>query len=171
MGHLHNGDTPLTRRTRNAPANRPEVWLPPADWESSAKDALTHDGFLGQTDWTLEAMLYRWEGYNGWGYRQAGRPPTPYLWSFSNHYTRGKYASDGRYDSQLRSQQCGAAVMLKELLRAGEIAQLWAAHPCCSKDLRCEARVEMPGSELPLRAPSPRQLAGRGRSTGGCGLT
>jgi lysozyme family protein len=124
MGHLHNGDAPLTKRTRNVPSNRPEVWLPPADWESSAKDALAYDGFLGQTDWSLEAMLYRWEAYNGWGYRHSGRPPTPYLWSFSSHYTRGKFASDGRYDPQLKSQQCGAAIMLKELLNAGDIAQL-----------------------------------------------
>jgi len=123
MGHLHNGDV-LTRRTRNVPRNRPQVWLPPSDWESSAKDALDYDGFLGQSDWSLEAMLYRWEAYNGWGYRRTGRPPTPYLWSFSHHYSRGKYASDGRYDPQLKSQQCGAAVMLKELLSAGDVAQL-----------------------------------------------
>ena len=124
MGHLHNGDAPLTKRTRNVPRNRPEVWLPPSDWENSAKDALAYDGFLGRTDWSLEAMLYRWEAYNGWGYRHSGRPPTPYLWSFSNHYTRGKFASDGRYDPQLKSQQCGAGIMLKELLNAGDIAQL-----------------------------------------------
>jgi lysozyme family protein len=124
MGHLHNGDVPLTRRTRHVPANRPVVWLPPSDWESSAKDALAYQGFLGKTDWSLEAMLYRWEAYNGWGYRRPGRPPTPYLWSFSNHYSRGKYVADGRYDPQYQSQQCGAAVMLKELLGAGDIAQL-----------------------------------------------
>jgi lysozyme family protein len=123
MGHLHNGDAPLSKRTRNLPANRPQVWLPPSDWESSAKDALAFDGFLGQSDWTLEAMLYRWEAYNGWGYRPR-HSPTPYLWSFSNHYSRGKYAFDGRYDPQLRSQQCGAAVMLKELSQAGDVAQL-----------------------------------------------
>ena len=123
MGHLHNGDVPLAQRTRNVPRNRPEAWLPPSDWESSARDALAYDGFLGQSDWSLEAMLYRWEAYNGWGYRPR-RNPSPYLWSFSSHYSRGKYASDGRYDPQLKSQQCGAAVMLKELLSAGDIAQL-----------------------------------------------
>ena len=123
MGHLHNGDV-LTGRTRNVPRERPKVWLPPTDWEASAKDALDYDGFLGQSDWSLEMMLYRWEAYNGWGYRSTGRPPTPYLWSFSGHYSRGKFASDGRYDPQLRSQQCGAAVMLKELLTAGDVAQI-----------------------------------------------
>jgi lysozyme family protein len=123
MGHLHNGDTPLGKRTRNVPKDRPKVWLPPSDWESSAKDALDYDGFLGQSDWSLESMLYRWEAYNGWGYRPR-KNPTPYLWSFSAHYSRGKYASDGRYDPQLKSQQCGAAVMLKELMSAGDIPKL-----------------------------------------------
>jgi lysozyme family protein len=123
MGHLHNGDAPLSRRTRTVPKNRPDPWLPPSDWESSAKDALKYDGFLGETDWSLEIMIYRWEAYNGWGYRPR-RNPSPYLWSFSDQYNRGKFASDGRYDPQLRSQQCGAVVMLKELIRAGDVTQL-----------------------------------------------
>jgi lysozyme family protein len=47
--------------------------------------------------------------------------PTPYLWSFSNHYERGKFVADGKFSSTARSQQCGAAVMLKLLAEAGEI--------------------------------------------------
>jgi lysozyme family protein len=46
---------------------------------------------------------------------------TPYLWSFSNHYDRGKYVADGKFSATARSQQCGAAVMLKLLQDAGEI--------------------------------------------------
>ena len=40
---------------------------------------------------------------------------SPYLWSFSEHYQRGKYATDGRFDANLVSKQCGAAVLLKQL--------------------------------------------------------
>ena len=43
--HLHNGDFPLSSRTRQVPAGRPTKWLPPSDWESSAKDALRLLGF------------------------------------------------------------------------------------------------------------------------------
>lgn len=118
--HLHNGDFPLTARTRQVPAGRPLKWLPPSDWESSAKDALRLLGFTGQSDWSLERTLYRLEAYNGLGYRSLG-VPTPYLWSFSNHYDRGKYVADGRFSATARSQQCGAAVMLKLLQDAGEI--------------------------------------------------
>jgi lysozyme family protein len=118
--HLHNGDFPLTARTRQVPAGRPSQWLPPSDWESSAKDALRLLGFTGQTDWSLERTLYRLEAYNGLGYRGLG-VPTPYLWSFSNHYERGKFVADGKFSSTAKSQQCGAAVMLKLLTDAGEI--------------------------------------------------
>lgn len=118
--HLHNGDFPLSARTRQVPSGRPSVWLPPSDWDSSAKDALGLLGYIGQTDWSLERTLYRLEAYNGLGYRRRG-VPTPYLWSFSNHYDRGKFIADGRFSATARSQQCGAAVMLKLLQDAGEI--------------------------------------------------
>lgn len=123
--HLHNGDFPLTARTRQVPAGRPTKWLPPSDWESSAKDALRLLGYIGQSDWSLERTLYRLEAYNGLGYRGLG-VPTPYLWSFSNHYERGKFVADGKFSQTAKSQQCGAAVMLKLLADAGEI-QLEAA--------------------------------------------
>jgi lysozyme family protein len=118
--HLHNGDFPLSARTRQVPAGRPTQWLPPSDWESSAKDALRLLGFTGQKDWSLERTLYRLEAYNGLGYRGLG-VPTPYLWSFSNQYDRGKFVADGKFSRTARSQQCGAAVMLKLLADAGEI--------------------------------------------------
>jgi lysozyme family protein len=124
--HLHNGDFPLTARTRQVPAGRPTKWLPPSDWESSAKDALRLLGFTGQKDWSLERTLYRLEAYNGFGYRGYG-VPTPYLWSFSNHYDRGKYVADGKFSTTARSQQCGSAVMLKMLADAGEL--VWPSAP------------------------------------------
>lgn len=120
-GHLHNGDFPLTQRTRQVPANRPVVWLPPSDWESSAIDALRLMGFAGQSDWSLARTLHRLEAYNGFGYRRRG-VVTPYLWSFSDLYDRGKFVADGRFSPTAQSQQCGAAVMLKLLVEAGDVS-------------------------------------------------
>ncbi len=118
--HFHNGDFPLSRRTRQVPAGRPPNWLPPSDWESSAADALRLLGFTGQGDWSLPRTLYRLEAYNGFGYRRAGRA-SPYLWSFSSLYSRGKFVADGKFDPKARSKQCGAAVMLKLLDLGGEL--------------------------------------------------
>lgn len=115
--HLHNGD-PLTGRTVQVPKNRPVVWNPPNDWESSALDALSYEKFLGLADWSVPRALHRWEGYNGYGYHSR-QINSPYLWSFSNHYTKGKFIADGKYDANAVSKQCGAAVILRALEDAG----------------------------------------------------
>lgn len=117
--HLHNGD-PLSARTTHDPPGRPLVWDPPNDWESSAVDAMTVEGFAHQADWSLPRVQYRWEAYNGFGSRRRGIH-TPYLWSFSNNYTSGKYVADGVWDTQAVSKQCGAAVLLKALVDGGHV--------------------------------------------------
>jgi lysozyme family protein len=119
--HFHNGDFPLSARTRQVPANRPPNWRAPYTWEASAKDALTLLGFVGKSDWTLERTLYRLEAYNGFGYRRLG-VPSPYLWSFSNHYETGKFVADGKWNPAARSQQCGAATKIKMLVDAGVVS-------------------------------------------------
>jgi lysozyme family protein len=118
--HLHNGD-PLSERTVRHPANRPEVWNPPNDWESSATDALILDNVAHQVDWSLARTLHRLEGYNGFSYYHHFIN-SPYLWSFSNQYVRGKFVADHVYDENAISKQCGAAVMLRALTAAGDIA-------------------------------------------------
>ncbi len=117
-GHLHNGDS-LKRKTRNIPRNRPKVWNPPNSWELSAIDALKHDKLDNQEDWSLAATLFRWEGYNGFRSRTIHKINTPYLWSFSNHYSKGKYVRDNVWNGDAVSKQCGAAVMLKVLVDEG----------------------------------------------------
>jgi lysozyme family protein len=117
--HLHNGDS-LKKKTWQVPAGRPTVWNPPTDWSSSAIDALRYDKMTGIEDWSLARTLYRWEAYNGWGSRAHGIK-TPYLWSYSNQYSKGKYVADGKWDSDAVSKQCGAAVMLKVLVEKGEV--------------------------------------------------
>ncbi len=120
--HLHNGD-PLTARTVHVPAGRPVAGAPPFTWEESATDALQFDGLDKVTDWSLPGILYQMEKYNGFGYR-IHHPDvlTPYLWSASNHYTKGKYTADGKFDPEAVSKQDGAAVLLQVLLQTAPIA-------------------------------------------------
>jgi lysozyme family protein/peptidoglycan hydrolase-like protein with peptidoglycan-binding domain len=120
--HLHNGDA-LTARTTHVPAGRPRTGKPPFSWEESATDALEYQGFGKWTDWSVPGTLYKLEGYNGFGYRDHHpNVLSPYLWSFSNHYTRGKYVADGRFSATAISQQCGAAVLLRRLQEGGRAA-------------------------------------------------
>lgn len=124
--HLHNGD-PLTARTRHVPANRPATGNPPFTWQESAVDALQLRRVDRVTDWSLPRTLYELEGYNGWGYRlHHAHVKSPYLWSFSNHYSSGKYVADGRWSDSAVSGQCGAAVLVKRLEQRGEIAAFTA---------------------------------------------
>lgn len=112
--HLHNGD-PLSARTIQVPKNRP-LGEPPFTWEESAQDALTFDGLNNWQDWSIPGICYTLEKFNGWGYRKYNSSvKSPYLWSFSNHYIKGKYKFDGKFDPDLVSQQCGAVVLLKRM--------------------------------------------------------
>ena len=111
--HLHNGD-PLTARTVQVPKGRPKTGNPPFTWEFSAEDALSD--LADWTDWSVPGMLYKLEGYNGYGYHKSSiNINSPYLWSFSNHYTKGKFVKDGVYSPTAVSKQCGAAILLRRL--------------------------------------------------------
>lgn len=112
--HLHNGD-PLTARTKNVPAGRPVKGQPPFSWEESAIDALTYMKYDKVTDWGIQNCLDLFERYNGMGYKKKGLP-SPYLWSYTQFYTKGKYVKDGKYDPNAVSKQPGVAAIMKELL-------------------------------------------------------
>ena len=121
QSHLHNGD-PLSARTVHVPKGYPHHGNPPFTWRESAIDALTLDGLTTETDWSVGRILYHLEKFNGFGYHMLTHPiPSPYLWSYSQIYTKGKYGSDGHYDPNLVSKQAGAAVILKEMADRGLI--------------------------------------------------
>ena len=126
--HLHNGD-PLWARTTHTPAGRPVSGVPPFTWEYSAIDALQYDGAASVESWDIARTLFFLEGFNGWGYRTgAGRnttPPmrSPYLWSLTQYYERGKYTKDGVFSPTAVSGQAGAATLLFRLREMGGIPE------------------------------------------------
>ena len=111
--HLHNGD-PLTARTIHVPTGRPKSGSPPFEWSVSAIDALKLKSLESWTDWSIAGLLFQLERYNGFGYRRFG-VNSPYLWSYSNHYAKGKFVEDGIFDDRAVSKQCGAAVLLRRM--------------------------------------------------------
>jgi len=114
--HLHNGD-PLSKPTVNVPANRPRKAGGPFTWEESAIDAIRFDKLDKVVSWTLERVCYEVEKFNGWGHRTYHPEVlTPYLWSGTNHYSAGKYISDGVWSATAVSQQVGAVPVLKCLM-------------------------------------------------------
>lgn len=109
---LHNGEKIIgtNRKTTLVPKGRG----PFATFEEAAIDALKTDRVHNVKVWDIPHTLEFLEGFNGWGYRNKG-VKSPYLWSGTTMYTRGKYVSDGKYDPQYVSKQCGCVAVLKQL--------------------------------------------------------
>lgn len=107
-GVLHNGEQIIGtgRTTTLVPKNRG----PFSSWEESARDAmaLRHASLI--KTWNIEMTFGFIERYNGLGYRAYGIN-SPYLWSMTNQYTKGKYTSDGKFDPNAVSKQAGAAAI------------------------------------------------------------
>ncbi len=115
--YLGNGE-PLDRVTRLVPKGRG----PFETWEEGAVDALALDGLDRVKEWTPERACFAIETFNGFGYRNRGIN-SPYLWSFSNHYTRGKYVADGRFSATHVDQQCGAMPIVKRIMELDQTAR------------------------------------------------
>jgi lysozyme family protein len=58
--------------------------------------------------------LYLLERFNGKGYINRNMP-SPYLWSGTNQYVKGKYIADGVFSADAVSKQVGCATLMKYL--------------------------------------------------------
>ena len=114
--HPHNGDS-LRQRTHNVPSNRPATGNPPFTWEESAKDCyITLKKLDKEDNWDIDTILATLEAFNGLGY-QKYHPEvlSPYLWSKTDKYVKGKYASDGKFDTELVDKQVGCVPLWRYL--------------------------------------------------------
>lgn len=111
--HLHNGDS-LARRTWQVPAGRPVDGTPPFTFLESAIDALKIKGFHNIEDWSDERICFELERYNGLGYHYRNTP-SPYLWSGTQHYKKGKFTADHVYSTSAVSKQLGCIPILMTL--------------------------------------------------------
>jgi lysozyme family protein len=115
-GVLHNGEKIIGtgRKTRLVPAGRGPFY----SWETAAVDALKARVADLKPDWDIEQTLGFLEQYNGLGYRRRGIL-SPYLWSFTNKYTRGKFVADGKFDPYAVSKQVGACAVFLGFVEKG----------------------------------------------------
>jgi len=113
--YLGNGQS-LARVTTIEPIGRG----PFKTFEAGALDALRHEGVDKIKVWDIPRALYMWESFNGFGYVSHGIN-SPYVWSYTNLYTRGKFVADHDYDPNAVSTQCGAAAILLALISLGAV--------------------------------------------------
>jgi len=106
--NLSQGD-PWNKVSTHVPKGRG----PFLSWESAAWDALTNCAPYAarNKDWSIGGMLALLEQYNGLGYFNRGLP-SPYIWSGTDQYVKGKYIRDGVFDQETVDKQLGCAGLL-----------------------------------------------------------
>jgi peptidoglycan hydrolase-like protein with peptidoglycan-binding domain len=137
--HLHNGD-PLTARTSNEPIGHPSGGNPPFMWPESAADAIHYDKLDQVPQWTYERVAYELERFNGFRSRTEHHINTPYLWSGTTHYERGKFVRDNVWNDNFVSKQLGAMPILWHLVQLDpSIGKLLESAPAGRVDTVAEA--------------------------------
>ena len=106
--NIANGE-PWNRETRLIPRGRG----PFSSFEEAALDALVNCAPYAarNKDWSAGGTLTLLEKYNGLGYANKGLP-SPYIWSGTDQYERGKYVADGVFDPNVVDKQLGCAGLL-----------------------------------------------------------
>lgn len=98
------------RKSVNVPRGRG----PFKSWFEAADDALVNCGpYAGRwQNWSIGGALTIALKYNGLGYWPN---VSPYLFSMTTVYVKGKYTSDGHFDPEAVSQQVGVAALWIEM--------------------------------------------------------
>jgi len=89
------------------------------NWEDAAVASLQQEGWKRGMAWDLGSALLHMRAYNGTAYETYHGINTPYLWSYTNHYTAGKYVSDGQWSSSAVSEEAGCAALMLGLQSLG----------------------------------------------------
>jgi lysozyme family protein len=105
---LAQGD-PWNRKSSHVPAGRG----PFKSFEDAAVDALVNCAPYAarNKDWSIGGLLTMLEQYNGLGYFNRGLP-SPYIWSGTDQYVKGKYVADGKFDANTVDKQLGCAGLI-----------------------------------------------------------
>lgn len=103
---------------------------PFASFEDAAVDSLVVQAPNAalNDNWSGGGTLTLLERYNGLGYARMGRP-SPYVWSKTDQYVKGKYISDGHYCANKVDDQLGVAVLLQALMSLDPSISLDGNHP------------------------------------------
>jgi lysozyme family protein len=111
--NLAQGD-PWNKKSTHVPKGRG----PFATFEDAAVDALTNCAPYAarNRDWSVGGLLTMLEQYNGLGYFNRGLP-SPYIWSGTDQYIKGKYVADGKFDPNVVDKQLGCAGLILAMMQ------------------------------------------------------
>lgn len=99
-------------------------------WEDAAVDALVecHPHAARWKDWSPGGAMTLLELYNGLGYFNKGLP-SPYVWSGTDQYQRGKYVADGQFDPNHVDKQLGCAGLIFAMMSLDSSIRLGTPPP------------------------------------------
>lgn len=114
--YLHQGD-PLGKKAKHEPSDIPlfKEWEPAAEHALGLKSSIQR-AYKIDANTTDEAALASYaERYNGTGYFDYHAIASPYVYSGTDQYQKGKYRSDGGpgYDPNYKDPQLGVLPMLR----------------------------------------------------------
>jgi len=123
LRNIAQGD-PWTMVSRHVPSGRG----PFNSWDEAAVDALVNCAPRAARwkDWSPGGTMCILEQYNGLGYYRRGIP-SPYIWSFTDQYRKGKYVADGKFDPNAVDQQIGCAALLARMIALDPSANFFGA--------------------------------------------
>ena len=124
-------------------------------WEDAAVDALVNcpPYAARNNDWSVGGTLALLERYNGLGYANRGLP-SPYIWSGTDQYVKGKYIRDGVFDANVVDKQLGCAGLLRAMIALDASIPL---RPCEIAAVPTTSEISLPPVSPP---PSPVAKAG-----------
>ncbi len=122
---LAQGD-PWNKKSTHVPKGRG----PFASFEDAAIDALKNCAPYAarNTDWSVGGLLTMLEQYNGLGYFNRSLP-SPYIWSGTDQYIKGKYVADGKFDPNVVDKQLGCAGLLLAMMEIDPSIGFGAPNP------------------------------------------
>lgn len=125
------------------PWNRASVHVPKGrgpfkSWIDAAIDAFHNVDHLDDNSapWSLAYAMWKWEIYNGFGYRAHGRR-SPYIYGGTNLQQPGKYTTDHGFDPNVMDTQLGClpvALRMIELNPALAFGQAIATAAAAAND-------------------------------------
>lgn len=150
--YLHQGD-PLGKKATHVPKDIPIF----TEWEEAAVHALTMSDKkqvrddLGMTKDTKDgaSMATYAEFYNGLGYHNKKRA-SPYVYSGTDQYDKGKYVADGKYSKNTKDQQLGVMQMVGSVGGMDEKIKAQPAAGPTGWDSLLAGRTIQRGSKGPL---------------------
>jgi lysozyme family protein len=138
MANIAQGD-PWNRVSIHVPKGRG----PFGSFEQAACDALVNCAPSASQwkDWSPGGALTLLEQYNGLGYANKGLP-SPYIWSGTDQYVKGKYVADGVFDPNAVDKQLGCAGLLMAMgVMFGEVTAPPSPPPAAPAPVRIWAKL------------------------------